>query len=535
MIADFSTRSNLAEIIERRAIEQPDKVYLWIEDEPHTYADLRRRSRLVAHALRSLGVEEGEVVATFTATCFDAIATFFGTMQAGALMMCVNSAYKGTYLQHQLNDAKTRILLVDEDLLARVESVVPDLPELRTILVRGTAPFAPRKLHHVDVLHADVLQQGDPDRPIEATPIPWNKPAAIFYTSGTTGPSKGALIPQSYILELAKAYLKNFDFRRDDVQYAACPLFHMSGAFSTVMVTLLGGHSSVLDRQFSVSACWDRVRKYNATVFYGVGVMIAMLWNLPPDPRDADLPIRTIIGAPIPEGAWEAIEERYDCEIVSGFGQTEACMITSFVVGQPKVIGSCGKEIELFDVRIFDDDDDEVPPGVAGEIVFRPRGNNVMFQGYVGRPADTLSQLQNLWFHTGDIGRMDAEGNMYFLDRKKDYLRCRGENISSIEVESIVSKYPDVLECAAHAVPSDLGEDDLMVTVVTDAGANFDYRKLMDYCVSTMPRYAVPRYLETVAELPKTPTGKVQKHLLRARGATSTTWDRVAEGYVVPR
>jgi crotonobetaine/carnitine-CoA ligase len=533
MNGDFTPRTSYAEIIERRAIEQADKVFLWLDDDPYTYADLRRRFRLAAHGLQSVGIEHGGTVASLTRTCIDAVATFFAAPHVGAVFMAVNTAYKGDYLLHQLRDAKARIVLVDEDLFPHLEAVSGELPDLQTVLIRTASYFAPKLLGHMTVYHADVLQASDADQPLNARSIAWNEPGYLYYTSGTTGPSKGALVTQNYLSETAQVYIHNLGLRPDDIQFSVSPLFHVSGTFSQLITTLLNGHTAALDSAFHVSTCWERVRKREATIFFCVGAMMMMLWSLPPEPGDADLPFRTLLTAPIAPEMWRAIEERYGCEILQGYGQTEAIMISSMVAGSANVPGSSGKPTALYDVRIVDDDDEDVAVGTAGEIVVRPTENHVMFEGYVGRPDDTLAQMRNLWFHTGDLGRFDDEGNLYFVDRKKDAIRRRGENISSFEVEEYVLAHPDVVECAAFAVPSEVGEDEVMVSVVAAEGVTIDYDKLIEHCVQQMPSFALPRYLEVVDALPRSVTGRLQKHVLRAKGVGPASWDCDAKRFVV--
>jgi crotonobetaine/carnitine-CoA ligase len=532
MTKDLSTRVSLTEIIETRAAEHPEKVFIWVDDDPYTYAELRRRSRLAARGLNSLGIAHGDTVASFTRTCFDTIATLLGAAQAGAVFMPVNSSYKGEYLLHQLRDSATRAILIDEDLMPHLEAIIGELPDVRSVLVRSTASFEPRNLRHVTVHDAGLLQAGDAEQPLNVHPIAWNEPAFLFYTSGTTGPSKGALITQNYLSAMAQIYTRNFGLRPDDIQYSAVPLFHVSGAYNAVISVLISGHTSVLDSEFHVSTCWQRVRKFGATVFFGVGAMMMMLWNLPPNPTDADLPFRTLIAPPTPPELWKAMEDRYHCEVLQGYGQTEAIMIACQVAGSPNVPGSSGKPIVLYDVRIVDEDDDDVAAGLTGEIVYRPKGNHVMFEGYVGRPAETLAKLTNLWFHTGDFGRLDDEGNLYFVDRKSDVIRRRGENISSFEVEASILRHSDVIECAAYAVPSELGEDEVMISIVVAEDAAIDFGRLREHCILNMPRFAVPRYFKVVDGLPKSATGRLQKHVLRAAGVGPATWDAEAEAYV---
>jgi crotonobetaine/carnitine-CoA ligase len=320
----------------------------------------------------------------------------------------------------------------------------------------------------------------------------------------------------------------------DDVMYAAVPLFHMGGAYGVVTGSLVSGRTAVLDPMFSVTACWDRVREHNASIFLGVGPMIAMLMSLPPEDRDADLPIRLLVGAPVPPAMHVAAEARFGCTVMQCYGQTEVIPVAMSMVDDPSAPGSAGKVGPLHDVRIVDDVDRDVAPGAPGEIVVRPRHPHTLFEGYRNQAEATVAQFRNLWYHTGDLGRIDEHGDLWWVDRKKDSIRRRGENISSFEVETAIVAHPSILEVAAHAVPSDVGEDEVKVCVVLVEGADLAPKELMDHCVEVLPSFMVPRYVEVVDALPKNVIGRVQKHVLRERGVAGA-WDRVAQGYEVRR
>ena len=265
------------------------------------------------------------------------------------------------------------------------------------------------------------------------------------------------------------------------------------------------------------------------------GAMVTMLWNLPPDERDRELPIRFLSAAPVPKELYGPIQERWGCRIVTCYGLSEAFPLTVAGVADDNPPGASGRPNPDFEVQVVDDEDRAVVPGATGEIVCRPRRPHVMFEGYDGRPEATLDQLGNLWFHTGDLGRMDEHGNLTYVDRKKDAMRRRGENISSFEVEQALLRVPAVAEVAAVGHPSDLGEDDVMVCVVATDGADFDVFAFMDFCCDRLPYFAVPRYVDVVDELPKNAVGRVLKHELRARGCRTRSGIARRPGYVVRR
>ena len=290
------------------------------------------------------------------------------------------------------------------------------------------------------------------------------------------------------------------------------------------------GATGVLDRRFSASQFWDRVRAHGATTVTLVGAMIMMVWNLPRRDEDADGGLRVFGGAPIPIELWHAIEDRYRCTISTAYGQTEAFPLCQRDIARPTIPGSVGHRNPRFDVRVVDDAGEEVPNGTVGEVVCRPLEPPAMSDGYWNRPDATAQQTRDLWWHTGDLARVDDDGNLFFSDRKKDSIRRRGENISSFEVEQAILTHPAVAEVAAHAVPSELTEDEVKVCVVVQPGATLTPEELIDHCVASMPYFAVPRYVEFLDDLPKNAVGRVLKFELRARGITPTTWDREAAG-----
>jgi crotonobetaine/carnitine-CoA ligase len=509
-------RLTVTQLLEDRAGKSPDVTALWLDDVPYTFADLDRRSRASASALLALGVQRGESVALFLESCIELVDVWLGCASVGVVSVPINIANRGDFLTHQLRDSSAVVVLADSSTADAVQAIASELPDLRQVLVVGEDDLA-----------------GDPNarRPDDAQPT-WNEPACILYTSGTTGPSKGVLVTQHYLVTAARIVADAYGLTPSDVTYGAVPLFHFSGMLGSVLAAVVAGSSAVVDRRFSVSATWDRVRRYNATGVIAVGSMILMLWNLP---EDNDPKLRLLAGAPIPAELHDRIQQRYGCGIVTMYGMTEAFPLAVWNVTDDAVPGSAGRVSTLFDVRIFDDDDAEVAVGEPGEIVCRSRAPHVMFEGYHRNAEATVAQWRNGWFHTGDFGRIDADGVLWFVDRKKDAMRRRGENISSFEVEQSVLKHPAVADVAAHAVPSEFGEDDVKICIVLRAPEDGVVREpvtheaLYEHCVERMPRFAVPRYIEIVDDLPRNAVGRVLKYVLRERGVTPQTWDREAQ------
>jgi crotonobetaine/carnitine-CoA ligase len=270
--------------------------------------------------------------------------------------------------------------------------------------------------------------------------------------------------------------------------------------------------------------------------------MVSMVWNLPPDPSDSETGLRFLSSAPIAADMYHAIEERYNCRIVTMYGMTEAFPIAYKSVSDEGVPGTSGRVNDAFDVRIIDADGKPLPAGEVGEITCRARTTHAMSKGYVstvsigaaGEPSLTVEPHPE-WFRTGDLGALDADDNLTYVDRAKDSLRRRGENVSSVEVEQAVMRHPAVLEAAAVGIPSELGEDDILVVVTVAPDEDIDHAELLDFCSARMPYFCVPRYLEVLDEIPKNVIGRVRKDVLRSRGLGDGAWDREAHGYVLSR
>jgi crotonobetaine/carnitine-CoA ligase len=299
--------------------------------------------------------------------------------------------------------------------------------------------------------------------------------------------------------------------------------------------------TGALDNRFSPSNFWDRVRHFEADQSVLLGSMNTMLWNRPEQADDADNPLRVATVAPMPPSIHRAFEERFGLTVLQLYAQSEAYPLTIAPASAPAPPGYSGKTNPLFTIKLFDEQDAEVAVGEVGEVCVRPNAPHVMFEGYFNDPAGTAAVWRDGWMHTGDLGRFDDEGYFAFVDRKKDYLRRRGENISSFEVERAASLCPGVAEVAIVAAPSEVSEDDVAACVILtpDAG-EFDCAKFLDHCADNMPYFAVPRYVWVLPDLPRNPVGRVQKYKLRETLRTLPAeidglWDSTAHGYAVRR
>jgi crotonobetaine/carnitine-CoA ligase len=361
--------------------------------------------------------------------------------------------------------------------------------------------------------------------------------ACLIYTAGTTGPSKGCMLSHNYVICMARQIARAWQRTPDDVVWTPLPLFHLNAISIAVVATLSVGGSASIARRFSVSGFWPEVRRSGATIASMLGSPAILVANAEDHEDQHGHRLRLCAAAPMPPDIDRIWRERFGCATFSGgFGLTEASLIAALPPGETNRPGAAGKpnSVEL-DVRLFDDDDLEVAAGDVGEICCRPRQPDVMFAGYWNRAADTLSVFRNLWFHTGDLARVDADGFLYFVDRKKDALRRRGENISSFEMEKTFFAHSAILDVAVHAVPSDMGEDEVKVTCVLQPGSDLTPEQLCRWAAERVPYFAIPRYIDFRDDLPRNPVGRVLKYELRAQGVTATTWDREAAGVTFER
>ncbi|MBS3912331.1 MAG: ATP-dependent acyl-CoA ligase [Hydrogenophaga sp.] len=521
--------------LERAVAKHPDRVLLDFSGEFHTYGEVDRQSTRLAHSFAALGVQAGQTVVTMLDNNVDAVLCWFAINKLCAVSVPINTALKGEFLRHQIADAGAALVVCEANYVERIAAVSDGLPDVKQVLTRGepgngqcgTLPLAPLSEH-----------QGYDDSAIERKPNPWEL-ACLIYTSGTTGPSKGCMISYNYMCNLARLQLRAGPANENDVTITPLPLFHMNAMCVGVLASILVGARVAFVPRFSVSNFWPEVERSGATIASILGSMGAMLANAPDTEAGQRCKgqIHTVRGNPFTEEVKAIWRERFGAKQVggNGYGLTEAAVITSLAGGEYAAPGSSGTRIPDFDVRIVDDLDREVPTGTSGEIVVRPLRPDIMFMGYWRRPEDTLKIMRNLWLHTGDIGKFDEQGFFYFVDRKKDYLRRRGENISSFEMEAAFARHPALAEVAVHAVPSDKGEDDVKVTAMLRPDMTLSPEDLFRWAIDAVPYYALPRYIEFRDSLPKNPQGRVLKYELRDQGCTPTTWDQETSGIQVKK
>ena len=514
---------------DRALAEVPDGTAQIGPDGRYTFAESHERSLRVAGGLGALGLGRQEPVALLMDNSLDAVHTWTGASLGGLVEVPVNTAYKGGFLTHVLNDSGTGVLVCDDAYAERVAHVAGDLTALHTVVVRGDTAVADGLRDRFRVVGFDEVVAADPAPP---QPIAADDLMAYMYTSGTTGPSKGVLISHAH----AYTYASREDQARPlvgDRILVTLPLFHLAGQWYGVYQALIHRAVCVLEPAFSVSRFWPTVREHGITVTVMLGAMAELLQQAEPRPDDADNPLELAVMAPLASDV-DGFRDRFGIDLAAVYGMSE---IGAVLNGPPESVvgGECGFARDGFELRLVGDDGREVGPGQVGELRVRPEDPRLVMRGYHNLPDKTAETLVDGWVHTGDAFRTDDQGRFFFSDRMKDALRRRGENVSSFEVERVVNEHPDVYESAVVAVPSELTEDEIKAVVVPRAGRTIDPAELTGFLVERLPYFMVPRYVEFAAELPKTPTQKIHKHVLRQSGVDSEVWDREAAGIVLRR
>ncbi|WP_156491059.1 AMP-binding protein [Qipengyuania flava] len=514
-------------LLDRWANERPDQPHVVFADGAEwTFAELRDKVRTKAAGLRAMGIEQGEHVAVWLPNGPDALIAFYAINYIGAVFVPFNTAYRGQLLQHVIANSGARVLLVHPDLVPRLSEI--DLGRVERLVVTTgiEVPEGPRPIQRFDELAGAADETLELARPIE----PWDI-QSIIYTSGTTGPSKGVL--SSYLHMFTNAGPESWPMVDENDRYmCVAPIFHIGGMGPPFVMLARGASVAMIDN-FSTEDFWAVAKATQSTVVFLLGVMATFLLKAEPRPDDRDHTVKKAFMVPL-TGDAPAFTERFGVDIYTIFNMTE---ISSPIVSEanPTKIGTCGRVRDGVDVRLVDRNDCEVPIGEIGEMLVRTDRPWAMNSGYNANPEATAEAWRNGWFHTGDAFRRDEDGYFYFVDRVKDAIRRRGENISSFEVEADVCSHPAVREAAAVAVPSEFSEDEVMVIVAPVPGQKLEARQLAEFLIDTMPYFMVPRYIRILDELPKTPSAKVMKADLRKEGVTPDTWDREAAGLRVRR
>jgi len=520
--------------LEDRAVRYGAREFLnFCGDQRITFQGLDETANRFANGLAALGVGKDNKIAAMLPNSPEYLYLLFGAAKLGAVTVPVNTGYKGYLLAHVLTDSDAELLVVDEEHLGAIAAIAGDLTGVRRILVSGASGAAwPELPGRIQISELQTLYLASGRKP--SAEVSDTDTVMILYTGGTTGPSKGVVMANHFYCFYARMVARSIGYTEQDVSYTCMPLFHINAQIGSVVSALYAGARVALYQRFSARTFWKEICSSGATVFLGMGTVGNILMKNPPAPEDSDNKVRLAVIVP-PPADLEGFERRFGLRLIyETFGMTE-CLIIPPRLYEPRRPGCCGKPVEEYEVRIADDDDDEVEPGRTGEILMRPREPYTMMSGYYKMPEATLEAFRNLWFHTGDLGYMDADGFLYYVGRKKDAIRRRGENISAYDVENVVNQHPAVLESAAVAVPSELGEDDVKILIVLKPGAELAPEEVIRFCEGRMAYFMVPRYVEFRDSLPKNPSQRIEKYKLRAEGNGASTWDREKAGVRLER
>lgn len=508
--------ASVPDVVARQADRLGARVAFAFEGHPCSYEQLHDRSSRVARWLVDSGVRPGDTVAMLMRNSAEFLYTWLGIARTGAIAVPVNSAMVGDGLHYTLQHSGAVGLVADSDLLAELDSI-PRVPQLRWHVAVGDAS----RSAHV-AIDFDELLTASPSG--SAARIDRLDPMSIIYTSGTTGLPKGVVLSHNSYLNTGRYFAKHFDITPYDVMHTCLPLFHCNAQQTTVMSGLLRGAPIALNGKFSLSRFWDWIDDSGATMTNLLGSMLALLAKREASPGERNNSLRYMIAAPVPTAIHRGLEQRFAVRIVEGYGLSETgtmCCINPVHDTRP---GTIGLPMDHNELRIVDEAGEPVPDDVAGEIVTRSRIPGAYMTEYFKEPEQTAAANRGGWFRTGDVGLRREDGYFVFVDRLKDTIRRRGENISSFLVERGLTDHPDIVEAAAVGVPSELSEEDVKAIVVLGPGADLDPRAVVDWCVQRMSDFMVPRYVEIRADLPRTETGRVHKYLLRREGV-GTAWD----------
>jgi crotonobetaine/carnitine-CoA ligase len=544
-LKEDTTKWVLPEILKARATEHPDRDFLkfgsgkWI-----SYGEVYKRSKQVANALIKRGVQPGESVSVMLPNCEEFLPVWFGILSTGAVMSPINTAYKGDFLAHTINLVDSKMLIISDEWLDRLQVVAKRLHTLEHVVImdtpRATKPL-PRRFTHEPL---SALMKGSTKDP--GIEVKWTDDARIMFTSGTTGLSKGVIKQHAAdyfsgrgLLEgLRMLQKKSLASMKDETFFSCLPLFHSNAQVLTGYPALIAGARVAYVERFSSSQFWQQVVDAEATIFNSIGAVSYFIFKTEKTELDKTNKVHTVFAAPAPKDIYKQFEKRFGVKFIEGYGLTETGMATYMDPTKPAIPGSMGKANPGYEVMIVEPGTDRpLPPGTPGEIVVDMKIPNIVMRAYYGMPEKTAEDFRNLKLHTGDLGRMDKNGYFYFMDRVKDYIRRRGENVSSMEVERQVGNHPQIKEAAAIGVKADEGassEDEIMVVCIPDGKAP-DPAELTRWLAKEMPYFMVPRYIRFVKELPKTPTERVQKNKLRDEGITKDTFDRDKAGIKVTR
>ncbi len=526
----------IGHLLADKAARVGDRTWLIFGEQRYSYAQAHDLSNRYAWGFRELGVRKGDHVAVMLPNCPEFIWTIWGLGKLGAVSVPLNTAARGELLRYFISQSDSRYAVVAAEWADRVAEALGDTHNVRTFCTLGGAgaKLGACGSACVDLASFASAPAEEPDR----NAVLSSDPQYIMYTSGTTGPSKGVISPHSQAHGVGRSLAQNYGYRPDDVLYTCLPLFHGNALWYSLYAALWADCTLAVSPRFSVTSFWDEIRVTGATQFNALGAMTNILLRAPASPRDRDHRVRQAMIVPLSRQSYREVSERFGVTVTSLYAMTETFAVTMFTPEDSEGKGaSAGKPRGLAELQIVSDEDDPLPVGEVGEICVRPLERGIIMSGYYKMPEATVRDTRDLWLHTGDRGRLDEDGYLYFVDRKKEAIRRRGENISAYEVEMLIARHPCVLEVAAVPVASELSEDEVMVYVVCREGHTVSEEELVRFANRNMAHFMVPRFVHFIEALPKTASEKIEKYKLKtwAEQNRGTLWDREAVGLKLER
>ncbi|RZT07721.1 crotonobetaine/carnitine-CoA ligase [Mycobacterium sp. BK558] len=502
---NLANAATLADLLAVNAAARPQQDFLRTANGAIDYARAHRRVEDLAGGFQQLGLHTGQRVMLMMGNGIEHVLVWLALNRIGAVSVPINRDLTPPLVARCIDLVAPAAFVVDAD-------VAIDVPAGALVLTVGAEPGTRQRLEDLPATSPTIVRSETLD------------PAAMLFTSGSTGVPKACVLSHHYLLRQAQLHVAHLRLRSNDVLYTPFPLFHIDAATLTVGAALVAGATAALSRRFSASRFWDDIRHYQATVFNFMGATANILWKQPPTPADRNHAVRLAWGVPMPacEPEWQ---DRFGFPLVEVYGLTDAGVPAYQPLDEPRKQGSCGRVIDEYDVSIRDDADNPVPTGHVGEITISSPERGLLMNEYFAMPDATREALRGGRFHTGDLGYLDEHRYLYFVARGKDVIRRRGENIAATDVDNAVASHPDVREAASVGVPSDLSEDDIKVFVVTQPDRRPRPQDILAHCQDLVPPYMVPRYVEFVDELPKTPTQKVERFKLAERPLDEHTYD----------
>jgi crotonobetaine/carnitine-CoA ligase len=518
-------RQTLPAMLQEGAERHGERPLLRFDGLERSFLGVRDAVAAAAGTLAEAGIVRGDRVAMMCENRIELLDLMLGCAWLGAVAVPLNTALRGDQLRHQLVNSGARVLAIDTALLDVLDVVEPP-PALEAVWALDGVPATVPSGY-------SVVEPPAAGAPVDASPVGPGDTGAILYTSGTTGPAKGVQCPHAQFYWWGILMGEVFELTEDDVLYTCLPLFH-TNALNAFVQALLAGATFHLGPRFSASRFWTRCAEAGATVTYVLGAMVNILMSRPEGPEDRAHEVRVALAPATPPDLFDRFGERFGLQLLEGYGSTEANGVLFGNLHEQRA-GFMGPVREGFEAIVADEQDRELPDGVDGELLLRNGPPFAFATGYFGMPEKTVEAWRNLWFHTGDRVVREPDGWFRFVDRIKDTIRRRGENISSFEVEQALLSHPAVSAAAAFPVASEMAEDEVAAAIVLEEGATLEPEELMRHCEPRLAYFAIPRYVRIVDELPQTANGKVRKSLLRDAGVLEGDWDREAVGFELKR